>query len=156
MEIVSSLSSSPITRLKRTWKLLDESVDPETGSKYTEIYQKLTQVVSHEKSFTKLRESLKNIEPPCIPYVGLYLTDLTFIDVGNKDLLQSKTGCQLHNFEKRVSSANIIKEVILFQDSSYTFTPVPLLQTMIMFAKFIDDEEAYKTSVMVEPKIESK
>eukprot|EP01091_Cochliopodium_minus_P009843 TRINITY_DN2515_c1_g1_i1.p1 TRINITY_DN2515_c1_g1~~TRINITY_DN2515_c1_g1_i1.p1 ORF type:complete len:704 (+),score=208.08 TRINITY_DN2515_c1_g1_i1:52-2163(+) len=157
MEIVSSLSSSPITRLKKTWKILEESVDPETGNKDYQTYLRLSQIVSHEKSFSKLRESLRLVEPPCIPYVGLYLTDITFIDVGNKDFLSNtKSNIELHNFEKRIICATVIKEVNIFQEIGYNFTPVPILCNMIIYSKPLDEEEAYKTSLMIEPKLEKK
>ena len=46
-------------------------------------------------SQTYLLFSLKECSRPCIPYMGMYLTDLTFIEEGNKD-----SGDQI-NFNKR-------------------------------------------------------
>ena len=38
-------------------------------------------------SYRAYREHLHTITPPCIPYMGIYLTDLTFVLDGNPDRL---------------------------------------------------------------------
>ena len=158
IEIVSGLWASPITRLKRTWKLLEESVDQETGNKESVTFQKLSQIVSHERSYSKLREALHSVNPPCLPYIGVYLTDFTFIDVGNKDHLPSSNpkAPPIHNFEKWVLSASVIKEIILYQETSYSFHPIPEIQNVFHFAKGLSEEEAYAMSLIVEPRTENK
>ena len=41
--------------------------------------------------------------PPCIPYVGLVLQDLTFVHIGNPDTFDGKV-----NFAKRWQQFNIL------------------------------------------------
>ena len=53
--------------------------------------------MNHDKSYSRLRQELHTRAPPCLPFVGVYLTDLTFIEEGNRDLL---AGTQLINFAK--------------------------------------------------------
>jgi RasGEF domain len=39
------------------------------------------------ENFSGLRTSLKACTPPCVPYLGLFLSDLTFIEAGNSNFL---------------------------------------------------------------------
>lgn len=43
-----------------------------------------------------MREALHRCDPPCIPYLGIYLTDLSFIEEGTPDF----TSDGLLNFSK--------------------------------------------------------
>lgn len=43
-----------------------------------------------------MREALHRCDPPCIPYLGMYLTDLSFIEEGTPDF----TPDRLLNFSK--------------------------------------------------------
>ena len=45
--------------------------------------------------------------PPCIPYVGLVLQDLTFVQIGNPDTFDNKV-----NFAKRWQQFNILVSLI--------------------------------------------
>lgn len=38
-------------------------------------------LVSRENNYKNLRLALSRTVPPCIPYLGMYLTDLIFIEV---------------------------------------------------------------------------
>lgn len=38
--------------------------------------------MSSDGRFRALRDALHRCDPPCIPYLGLYLTDLSFIEEG--------------------------------------------------------------------------
>ena len=49
------------------------------------------------------RLALAESSPPCIPYIGLILQDLTFVQIGNPDLLDGKI-----NFAKRWQQFNIL------------------------------------------------
>ena len=59
--------------------------------------------------------------------IGMYLTDLTFIEDGNKDL----TDTGLINFNKRKQIANVIREIIQYQQTPYCLEPVPIIQVML-------------------------
>ena len=49
------------------------------------------------------RQALAESTPPCIPYIGLILQDLTFVQIGNQDFLEEKI-----NFAKRWQQFNIL------------------------------------------------
>ena len=86
---------------------------------------------------------------PCIPYLGVYLSDLTFIDEGNLDYVKDN---KLINFEKRALSAKVITEIQLFQQMQYCFRPMPFLQSYLTNLKMFSESEAYKLSLEYEPR----
>ena len=53
-------------------------------------------IVSADGRFRNLRDSLHRCDPPCIPYLGMYLTDLSFIEEGTPDFTEDG----LLNFSK--------------------------------------------------------
>lgn len=60
-------------------------------------------VVCSDGRFRAMREALHRCDPPCIPYLGMYLTDLSFIEEGTPDFTQDR----LLNFSKmRMVSEN--------------------------------------------------
>lgn len=58
---------------------------------------KLQTLVSAEGRFRNMREALHRCDPPCIPYLGMYLADLTFIEEGTPNYTEEG---QLLNFSK--------------------------------------------------------
>jgi son of sevenless-like protein len=89
--ICSGLALAPIFRLKDTWGGLDDETK--------EIFKTLNSYISREKNFRNIRAAIKQVNPPCIPYLGLYLTDLTFIEDGNPKYVTVE-GNKLVNFVK--------------------------------------------------------
>lgn len=57
---------------------------------------KLQLTVSSDARFRNLRDTLRRSEPPCIPYLGMYLSDLTFIEEGTLNFTEDG----LLNFSK--------------------------------------------------------
>lgn len=72
---MGSLATSMIHRLEKTWGL----VSPKTMA----VFQELQDVTDVRKNYAQLRRRLQAQSAPCIPFIGMYLTDLTFVDVGN-------------------------------------------------------------------------
>uniref|UniRef100_A0A8C7CVR6 Rap guanine nucleotide exchange factor 1 n=1 Tax=Oncorhynchus kisutch TaxID=8019 RepID=A0A8C7CVR6_ONCKI len=83
LAILSALDSAPIRRLE--WQ--------KTTSEGLEEYCTL---IDSSSSFRVYRAALADVEPPCIPYLGLILQDLTFVHLGNPDQINGKV-----NFSKR-------------------------------------------------------
>jgi hypothetical protein len=141
---MAALTQSPIHRLKRTW----EQVPTRTMQSFAEL-QSLTSVV---KNWVEYREELHNANPPCVPFVGMYLTDLVMIQDGNSDFLRKSSN--LVNFYKRVKTAEIIREIQQYQSVPYCLTPVPEIQAFIR--KGIDNTKSttvlYDMSLALEPR----
>ena len=122
MAVICALNSSTIARLKRTWELVSQ--------KTKAILEELKQIVDVSRNYVVLRQRLQSHPPPCLPFVGIYLTDLTFVDHGNQTTRQLNTeegSLSVINFDKHVKTAKIISELQRFQ-IPYRLTEVPELQ----------------------------
>lgn len=118
------------------------------------------------KNFSEYRELLHVINPPCVPFLGkhidlkriywdwlgVYLTDLTFIEDGNPDMI--KNSKDLINFSKRIKTAEVIREIQQYQSVSYSFQIVPEIQTYIFHClKGMDTlGDMYDLSLGIEPR----
>jgi len=78
--ITAGLGLSSIYRLKKTWTGVSEE--------FIKTYDKFKALMSNKNSFETVRNRIKQVKPPCIPYIGLYLTDLTFIEDGNPKFIK--------------------------------------------------------------------
>ncbi|KAK8186243.1 ras guanine nucleotide exchange factor domain-containing protein [Phyllosticta citribraziliensis] len=128
MAIVCSLNSSMVMRLKRTWEMV--------SSKTHARLEDLREIVNVGRNYAVLRKRLENHVAPCIPFVGIYLTDLTFVDVGNHGTRQlpgeggSDSGISVINFDKHMRTARIISQLQRFQ-VPYALAAVPEMQDWI-------------------------
>lgn len=41
-----------------------------------------------QMSFAAYREHITQLNPPCVPFIAVYLSDLTFINEGNPDFIE--------------------------------------------------------------------
>ncbi|KZF25817.1 ras GEF [Xylona heveae TC161] len=155
MAIICSLNSSTILRLKRTWELVSQ--------KKKAALDELKKVVDVSKNYAVLRQRLSNHIPPCIPFVGTYLTDLTFNDVGNQTTRQlpgdsGSEGATVINFDKHLRTARIIGDLQRFQ-APYNLMPVPELQDWIegeiqrvRASDGANVQSYYRRSLLLEPR----
>ncbi|ORY83088.1 ras guanine nucleotide exchange factor domain-containing protein [Protomyces lactucae-debilis] len=123
MAIMSALNSSTIARLKRTWEGLNRN---QRG-----LLDHLRSITDHQRNYALYRARLRQTTTPCLPFLGLYLTDLTFADEGNPNTRPSKlTDRPLINIDKHIKAVKIVFELQKFQ-VPYRLAPVPELQTYI-------------------------
>ena len=81
-EIVSGLNSSSISRLKKT---IEHAKSKESKSDLFSRYQYVAKLTSSASNYSEYREAISSfIHSKCIPYPGIFLQDLTFIEDGNK------------------------------------------------------------------------
>ncbi|MCJ1389397.1 hypothetical protein MMC18_002254 [Xylographa bjoerkii] len=157
MAIVCSLNSTAIQRLTRTWPLV--------SAKTNTTLEKLRAIVDISKNYTVLRQRLQNQVAPCLPFVGIYLTDLAFVDMGNTSTRQLPgTGNDVEeptsviNFDKHMKTAKIISDFQRFQ-ISYRLQEIPELQTwmqdQLVRVRSSDDagvQNHYRRSLLLEPR----
>ncbi|XP_027949592.1 ras-specific guanine nucleotide-releasing factor 1 [Eumetopias jubatus] len=142
LEITSSMNRSAIFRLKKTWL----KVSKQTKA----LIDKLQKLVSSEGRFKNLREALKNCDPPCVPYLGMYLTDLAFIEEGTPNYTEDG----LVNFSKMRMISHIIREIRQFQQTAYKIEHQVKVTQYLLDRSFVMDEESlYESSLRMEPKL---
>mmetsp|Transcript_34688 Transcript_34688/g.87212 ORF Transcript_34688/g.87212 Transcript_34688/m.87212 type:complete len:1018 (-) Transcript_34688:186-3239(-) len=144
MELLACLDSSPVYRLRQSWAGLSRST--------MKTYESLKELMSPNNGFKNLRAALRTADPPAVPYLGVFLTDLTFIEEGNSDVLH---GTKLINFDKRRKIATVIQEIRQRQHIPYNLCPVTSVQDLILNSKPLEEEVAYKLSVQNEQKLKS-
>jgi hypothetical protein len=157
MAIICSLNLSMISRLKKTWDIVSQ--------KTKTALEHLRSIVDVSRNYAVLRQRLQNHVPPCLPFVGTYLTDLTFVDHGNQSL---RTLCTddnemaVINFDKHMKTARIISELQRFQ-IPYRLTEVPELQAWMQNELVrvrsngeLTAQTFYRRSLVVEPREQSR
>lgn len=145
MAVLAALNSSPVHRLKRTFDLL--------SSKTRVLLEDLKLTMAPGQNFLTYRQMLRSCKPPCVPFLGLYLTDLTFIEDGNPNQIKSMP--HLINIDKRIKTASKIREIRQFQQTPFNYIEIPELQDYIDFnlkQSIIDTESLYDQSLYIEPR----
>lgn len=148
MAIRSALDSTSIVRLRRTW----EYISP----KYKSMWEPIYRATDSQRNFAEYRQRLKTTIAPCLPFLGVYLTDMTFIDDGNADYRMSPGGKQLINFDKYLKVTRILNEIDQFQ-ISYKLFEMDDIQNFLkktLEAVEQDDQVFYAKSLKLEPKEE--
>lgn len=143
--IISALYSSSIHRLKKTWKY----VSADTLSHL----QSMNKLMNSSRNFNEYRDVLKFIgSEPCVPFFGVFLTDLTFVYHGNPDYLMNRT--RMINFAKRAKTCEIVTGIDRFKTTGYNFQTVPEIQKYLdsWFDKCPTIEEQYQLSLNLEPR----
>ena len=171
MAIICSLNSSMILRLKKTWDVL--------STKTKNRLEELCSIVDVGRNYAVLRQRLQNQVAPCIPFVGIYLTDLTFVDVGNQTTRQlrcnstaseASPSCsnspnspttavqEVINFDKHMRTAKIIGQLQRFQ-IPHRLAPVPEMQDWMEYQilRVRNSDQAnvqgyYRRSLLLEPR----
>uniref|UniRef100_A0A3Q3K9P3 Ras protein-specific guanine nucleotide-releasing factor 2a n=1 Tax=Monopterus albus TaxID=43700 RepID=A0A3Q3K9P3_MONAL len=142
LEITSALNRSAIYRLKKTWARVCKQTKA--------LLDRLQQTVSSEGRFKNLRETLKNCNPPCVPYLGMYLTDLAFIEEGTPNFTEEG----LVNFSKMRMISHIIREIRQFQQAPYRIEHQPKVTRFLLDKTLVMDEDTlYELSLKMEPRV---
>lgn len=153
MAIICSLNSSTITRLRKTWDVI--------SPKRREMLKLLQAIVEPSQNNKVLRARLQGHVPPCLPFLGMFLTDLTFVDIGNPATKTNDAGLAVINFDKHMRTAKIIGELQRFQ-IPYRLTELPDLQEWFQYQiSRVRELEApgsnvqvsyYRKSLLLEPR----
>ncbi|XP_059148955.1 ras-specific guanine nucleotide-releasing factor 2-like isoform X4 [Physella acuta] len=141
LQICAAFVNSSVYRLKKTWEKLSKQTK--------QMIDRLQNLVSSEGRFKNMRDALHRCDPPCIPYLGMYLTDLSFIEEGTPNVTEEG----LVNFSKMRMIAHVIREIRLFQQTSYKIEHHPRVTSYLLDpSRLLDEDQTYKASLEIEPK----
>lgn len=142
--ILTAMHTTAIYRLKRTWECVP--------SKAKHAFDVLSKLVDRENNFHAYRASLKVAKLPCIPFLGIYLTDIIFLKQGNPERLTINV--KLINVDKFSKLAAIISEITRFQSTSYNLIHLPdlLIDLKKRIQSSQDVQSLHAISLLLEPR----
>ncbi|XP_065504431.1 rap guanine nucleotide exchange factor 1 isoform X6 [Caloenas nicobarica] len=135
LAILSALDSAPIRRLE--WQ-----------KQTSEGLAEYCTLIDSSSSFRAYRAALADVEPPCIPYLGLILQDLTFVHLGNPDYIDNKV-----NFSKRWQQFNILDSMRCFQQVHYDIKRNDDIVSFFNdFSDHLAEEALWELSLKIKPR----
>uniref|UniRef100_A0A8C1MJ90 Ras-specific guanine nucleotide-releasing factor RalGPS2-like n=1 Tax=Cyprinus carpio TaxID=7962 RepID=A0A8C1MJ90_CYPCA len=132
MAVVSALQSAPIFRLNKTWALLSR--------KDKATFERLEYLMSKEDNYKRLRDYISSQSmTSCIPYLGIYLSDLTYIDSA-----YPSTGSILENEQRSNLMNNILRIISDLQRSvEYDIPVLPHVQKYLNSVRYIEELQKF-------------
>ncbi|KAK7793670.1 hypothetical protein R5R35_013152 [Gryllus longicercus] len=141
LQVCAAFTNSAVFRLKKTWEKVSKTTK--------QTIEKLQNIVSSDGRFRNLRDALHRCDPPCIPYLGMYLTDLSFIEEGTPNFTEDG----LLNFSKMRMIAHVIREIRHFQQTPYKIELIQKVTNYLLDPSLLlDDDELYRMSLEIEPR----
>lgn len=142
MEVIAGLNLFAVERLRNTWAQIP--------SKMEQIVKDLNALMENRGNYKEYRNALKTIKGPSVPYLGVCLRDIIFIEEGNTNFIDKKP--ELINFEKiRLTGDVLINQVRKYQLMPYPFDHNEVLQDFLKKLLILPEELLYKHSLICEP-----
>ncbi|KAK3700096.1 hypothetical protein QZH41_015050, partial [Actinostola sp. cb2023] len=176
--IISGLQSVPVYRLDQTWEnlivisnntqytiviiiviniiLIDMTSNlhhffiQNLPKREHASFEKFVDLLSENENRIKLREYLSTVRLPCIPHLGMYLTDLTYVDTmhpstGGMDKERTKKViAKLYCIPYPQKMNDIIRIIAEFQQSDYgIIEPQPHIQDYLKSMNYIEELQKF-------------
>ncbi|OQR70960.1 guanine nucleotide-releasing factor 2-like, partial [Tropilaelaps mercedesae] len=139
LALLSALDSAPLRRLD--WQRA-----------IVEGLREFSILIDSSSSFRAYRQAVAETQPPCIPYIGLILQDLTFVHVGNTDYIESN-GTQIINFFKCWQQYNILEPMRKFKKKPYNIRRNDeIIDFFNNFEDYLSEEAMWQISETIKPR----
>ncbi|XP_064118635.1 rap guanine nucleotide exchange factor 1-like isoform X3 [Macrobrachium nipponense] len=136
LAILSALDSAPIRRLE--WQ-----------KNITDGLKEYCALIDSSCAFRAYRQALSETSPPCIPYIGLILQDLTFVNIGNTQFMPDGNV----NFSKRWQQYNILDNMKRFKKCQYPFKKnEKIIAFFNNFDDYLNEEALWHISESIKPR----
>jgi len=139
MAIMAGLNNTAIKRLRFTREMVLSDVRL--------AHESMALTFAQSNNYRDYRRYLRQATPPCIPYLGVFLSDLTFIEEGNPDTLSGQI-----NYSKRQMMYKVIAEIQQYQKSGYNLQRVSQIANLFRKVPKQSEEELFALSLEYEPK----
>jgi len=117
--IINALSSHAISRLDQTWAHATQAT----------VFDNLLTFSNPAGRFATYRAAIRAFQGPCVPYIGMWLTEIAQINDSYPDTVPSDNrdlaASSLINFSKRAKWFDILEQMLRFQNKPYMFAEVP-------------------------------
>lgn len=138
LAVLSGLNESSVSRLKQTWELI--------SNQDTEAMGSLDKLFSNDNNRQMYRDTVRRAEPPILPYLGYFLSELTFIEDGNPDVVAGG----LINVYKRHLVSETIRHLQTYQQVPYPYHPVPQIQALFQRELLAEDLKRIKDRLFIQ------
>lgn len=140
MGIVAGINVSATQRLKHTKGHVKKAL--------ASSFQALDKLMNPNRSWREFRAALESSHLPALPYLGVFLTDLTFTEDGNKDFIEGNKV----NWKKRQLLYKILSSLRRFQGVPYAIPIENPAYTLLRRLPALGDEALYELSLLREPR----
>jgi len=153
MAVLSAFNSSAVHRLSHTQFA--------AGTKTRTVLERLKSLMSCDGGFVTLRSALETCRRPAIPYLGMYLSDITLIHHGNRDYVEPSAVDEevpmqdqepIVNFAKMRKVHDVIHNIQFFQEQGHNLASDSIVEAMLGDFEHEDADRLFEISLYAEPR----